>query len=108
MAECIQQEFSENGNFNNVNNFFEFFASSMVLKNYDLSDDEIINGLTGKGNDGGIDGFYLFINDELFTEDLVDTCSITRGSNIELMLIQSKYVSSFGEDALMKWKNRIC
>lgn len=104
MAECIQQEFSENCNFDNINNYFEFFASSMVLKNYDLSDDEIINGLTGKGNDGGIDGFYLFINDELLTEDLVDTCSITRGSNIELILIQSKYVSSFGEDALMKWK----
>jgi hypothetical protein len=104
MAECIQQEFSENNNFNNVNIFFEFFASSMVLKNYDLSDDEIINGLTGKGNDGGIDGFYLFINDELLTEDIVDTYPITRGSNIELILIQSKYASSFGEDALMKWK----
>ena len=47
MDECIRQELSENENFNSVNDFFEFFASSMVLKDYDFSDDEIISGLTG-------------------------------------------------------------
>ena len=104
MDECIQQELSENENFNEKNEFFEFFSSSMVLKNYDLSDDEIMAGLTGGGNDGGIDGFYLFINDEFVTEDLLDALTITRGSTIDLILLQSKYVSSFDEDTLMKWK----
>ena len=87
MDECIQQELSENENFNEKNEFFEFFSSSMVLKNYDLSDDEIMAGLTGGGNDGGIDGFYLFINDEFVTEDLLDALTITRGSTIDLILV---------------------
>lgn len=104
LDECIRIELSENENFTNVNDFFEFFASSMVLKDYDLSDDEINNGITGNGNDGGIDGFFLFVNGELVTDDLIDNINIPRGCTIELVLIQAKYVSSFGEDAITKWK----
>ena len=59
MDECIHLDLNENDNFTNVNDFFEFFASSLVLKDYDLSDDEILNGITGHGNDGG-----KFIGDE--------------------------------------------
>ena len=104
LDECIRIELKENENFTNVNDFFEFFASSMVLKDCDLSDDEINNGITGHGNDGGIDGFFLFVNGELVTDDLVESINIPRGCTIELVLIQAKYVSSFGEDAILKWK----
>lgn len=104
LDECIRIELEENENFTNVNDFFEFFASSMVLKDCDLSDDEINNGITGHGNDGGIDGFFLFVNGELVTDDLVESINIPRGCTIELVLIQAKYVSSFGEDAILKWK----
>ena len=104
LDECIRLDLSENDNFTNVNDFFEFFASSMVLKDYDLSDDEIFNGITGQGHDGGIDAFYLFVNEELVTEDIVENISIPRGCTIELVLVQAKYVSSFGEDAILKWK----
>ena len=104
LDECIHLDLNENDNFTNVNDFFEFFASSMILKDNDLSDDEIYNGITGQGNDGGIDGFYLFVNGELVTEDLVENIDIPRNCTIELVLIQAKYVSSFGEDAISKWK----
>ena len=104
MDECIHLDLNENDNFVQVNDFFEFFTSSMVLKDYDLSDDELFNGLTGQGNDGGIDGFYLFVNGELVTEDLVENIDIPRACPIDLFLIQAKYVSSFGEDAILKWK----
>lgn len=104
LDECIRLDLNENENFTNVNDFFEFFASSMILKDNDLSDDEIYNGITGQGNDGGIDGFYLFVNGELVTEDLVENIDIPRNCTIELVLIQAKYVSSFGEDAISKWK----
>ena len=104
MDECIHLDLNENDNFTNVNDFFEFFASSLVLKDYDLSDDEIFNGITGHGNDGGIDGFYLFINDELVTEDMIEDINIPRGCSIDLIIVQAKYMSSFGEDAILKWK----
>lgn len=104
LDDCIKGDLEENENFTNLNDYFEFFASSMVLKDNDLSDDEILNGITGQGNDGGIDGFFLFVNGELVTEDLVDSIIIPRGCTIELVLIQAKYVSSFEEDAILKWK----
>lgn len=104
LDECIRLDLSENDNFTTVNDFFEFFASSMILKDYDLSDDEIYNGITGQGNDGGIDGFYLFVNGELVTEDIVENINIPRNCTIDLIIIQAKYVSSFGEDAISKWK----
>ena len=47
LDECIRLDLDENENFTKVNDFFEFFASSMVLKDYDLSDDEVFVGITG-------------------------------------------------------------
>ena len=104
LDECIHLELSENDNYTETSDFFEFFAASMALKDYDLSDDEVMCGITGEGNDGGIDGFYLFVNEELITEDLIEDFIIPRGGSIDLIIVQAKYVSSFGEDALLKWK----
>ena len=104
LDECIRLDLDENENFTKVNDFFEFFASSMVLKDYDLSDDEVFEGITGQGNDGGVDGFYLLVNEELVKEDMVENINIPRACPIDLIIVQAKYVSSFGEDALLKWK----
>lgn len=41
---------------------FERFAMGELLKNYDLNEKEINNGLVDGQDDGGIDGFYIFIN----------------------------------------------
>ena len=49
--------------------FFEVFSFEQILKNYDLSDDELLYGKVGAGRDGGIDGFCTFINGELLSED---------------------------------------
>ena len=104
LDECIRLDLDENENFTKVNDFFEFFASSMVLKDYDLSDDEVFDGITGQGNDGGVDGFYLLVNEELVKEDMVENINIPRACPIDLIIVQAKYVSSFGEDAILKWK----
>ena len=39
--------------------FFELFTVEQVLKDSDLSYDEIESGLVGDSGDGGIDGIYL-------------------------------------------------
>lgn len=36
LKECIKQEFKENNSFATENDFFEFFAASQLLKNYNL------------------------------------------------------------------------
>ena len=41
LKECIKQEFDENGGFENISAYFEYFAASQMLKPYNLNDDEI-------------------------------------------------------------------
>lgn len=45
--------------------YFEIFTFEQVLKKYDLSYEELISGKMGGSDDGGIDGFFTFINGEI-------------------------------------------
>ena len=47
---------------------FEYFAFEQILKDYDLSGDEIDHGWVDGRDDGGIDGLYLFVNGHLLTD----------------------------------------
>jgi hypothetical protein len=104
LQEIISQEFQEDNTFDSENSFFEYFAASQVLKNYDLTDEEIENGIVGGGADGGCDGIYVFLNNEPITSDQVTNLSATKGSTLTLAIIQAKKETGFGEDAIMKWK----
>lgn len=104
LKECIKQEYQESNTYATENDFFEFFASSQVLKNYNLSDDEIESGLTGGGLDGGCDGIFVFLNGDLLTSDQINTITASKGSLLNLTIVQSKNTTSFKEDAIMKWK----
>ena len=104
LREGIQQEYAENDMYESINDFFEYFAASQVLKNYDLSDDEVSNGITGGGNDGGCDGIYVFLNSDLVTQDQLENLSASKGSTLNLVIMQAKYTTGFSEDAIMRWK----
>lgn len=90
LNECIKQEYEESTGYLNENLYFEHFAASQILKNYNLSDEEIDNGNSGGANDGGCDNLYVFVNEELITEDIVENISVQRGSTINFIIIQSK------------------
>lgn len=79
--------------------FFEVFSFEQVLKNYDLSYDELLYGKIEASRDGGIDGFFTFINGELLNED-IEVSEIKRGAAVELFLIQAKRSPSFSEAAI--------
>ncbi|MCR5438516.1 MAG: AIPR family protein [Selenomonas sp.] len=104
LKEIIRQEFSENEMYDSENAFFEFFSTAQVLKDKELSDEEINSGITGGGNDGGCDGIYLFVNNELISEDQLDSLTAPKGAEINFVIVQAKMTTSFGEDVLMKWK----
>lgn len=104
LENLIEQEFQGNESYGNISDYFEFFSASQILKNQGLSDDEIENGIVGKGLDGGCDSIYLFLNNLLITPDIVEHISAPKDSILELIIIQSKKTTSFGEDAIMKWK----
>lgn len=100
----IEKEFQNNEGFGSVSDYFEFFSASQILKNQELSDDEVENGIVGKALDGGCDAIYLFLNNLLITPDVIEFISAPKDSMLELIIIQSKKTTSFGEDAVMKWK----
>ena len=104
LKEIIKLEFDENDMYTDHSAFFEYFSASLVLKNYGLSDEEIDNGIIGGGNDGGCDSMFIFLNDEIITSDQIENLSASKGSTLNLTIIQSKNELGFGEDALMKWK----
>jgi hypothetical protein len=87
--------------------FFEFFASLQVLKDYELSFDEISSGISGESHDGGADSIYLFVNGELVKEDEDIKDKYKKNVDIEFVLIQSKFENSFNEDPLLKL-SRLC
>lgn len=101
---CVEQEFNESTIYTEESAFFEYFSASQILKNYNLSDAEIENGIVGKGNDGGCDGIYVFLNGDLLTVDQISSLTATKGSTLKLAIIQSKETTSFDETAVMKWK----
>jgi hypothetical protein len=67
--------------------FFELYVAEQVLKDYDLSDEEVEYGLVGSSQDGGIDGIYTVLKKSVL---------------IEVVIIQSKTSNGFGEDSINK------
>lgn len=82
-----------------VSEAFERFAIVQVLKDEDLSDDELESGILSGGDDGGIDGMFFFINRILIQEetDVPDEAMSAR-----LVIVQTKYESGFSETAVVK------
>lgn len=81
--------------------FFELYVAEQVLKDYDLSDEEVEYGVLGSSQDGGIDAMYTFANGELVHEDF-DHAALKKGVVIEVVIIQSKTSKSFDEDSMNK------
>lgn len=79
--------------------YFEIFTAEQILKDFDLSYDEIESGIVAGGGDGGIDGFYVFINGELLQEDS-DISELRKNIQIEVFLLQSKTGAGFSEGAM--------
>ncbi len=84
--------------------YFEVFTAEQILKDYDLSYDELEAGIVGGGGDGGIDSFYVFINGELLHEDS-DFSELKKNITIEVFIIQAKTGMGFTETALEKFIN---
>lgn len=81
--------------------YFELFTFEQVLKQYELDGDELRSGQIGGGDDGGIDGFFMFVDKMNITEDTdIDSVSKNKSPELELFLIQAKRSDSFSETAI--------
>ncbi|APH37750.1 AIPR family protein [Bacillus velezensis] len=89
-----------------LHDFFESFSADLILRPYDLSDEELEQGIIGGGNDGGCDGLFLFVNDELILDD-TPLEKTKKNPVIDFYIIQSKFEISFKESVFDKWKSII-
>lgn len=81
--------------------YFEVFCAEQVLKEYDLSYEEVEAGIVDGEHDGGVDSAYAFVNGEAVREDF-DVKPFRRDVRIDLHLIQSKTSGGFGEGPINK------
>lgn len=85
---------------------FEVISATQVLHDYDVSADEIENGVIGGGNDGAVDAVYTFLGSQLLAEDseaLQDDFAANKlaiGTSLTLILVQAKRTPSFSETAV--------
>ena len=95
----IESEMKEPDEVRSEDQYFQIFAFNQVLKQYELSYDELSDGNVDGGDDGGIDGIFTFLNGDLLSED-TDVQDTKRNPIIELIIIQVKNSESFLETAV--------
>lgn len=81
--------------------FFELFCADSILKDYNLTYEELESGITDGEHDGGIDAIFSFANGELIQEDF-DPKYLKSNVLLEIHIIQAKTSGSFSETALNK------
>ncbi len=82
---------------------FEFLVYEQVLKEYDLSVDEIRSGSVDGRNDGGIDAIYILVNGHLIS-DIKSSLLPKANANLEVYFFTCKHRDVFKQDPI----NSIC
>jgi hypothetical protein len=85
----------------NDDEFFELFSFEQILKDFELSYDELIKGNTDGKDDGGIDGFFFFINSDIIKEEIIPE-NYKKRSELQIFIIQSKRSQNFKESTMQK------
>ena len=90
----LEQRISEGTLLGDKGEAFEYFALEQILKDYDLSQDELESGQIDGRGDGGFDGFYIFINGILL-ESIEDFVWPKANASIEIYMISCKHHDTF-------------
>lgn len=78
---------------------FEYLAYEQLLKDFDLSMDELMSGCIDGRRDGGIDGFFVLVNGHLLQDPESFTWPRT-GSELRVVLITCKHHDTFKQATL--------
>ncbi|WP_030714467.1 AIPR family protein [Streptomyces griseus] len=81
--------------------FFTFFAADKALQDWDLDNDEILDGIVDGAHDCGIDGIWSFVDGRYITADARQYLP-SRAGKIELVLLQAKTSPGYQESVFEK------
>lgn len=74
---------------------FEKFSIEQILKDYDISQEELESGIIDGRDDGGIDGFYFMINGHLIDEYIQEEYLPKSNAELKLYIITCKHEDTF-------------
>jgi len=81
---------------------FDVFCAEQFLKPHVLlSDQNVLSGLVGQSDDGGVDGFYFILNGILVDDDT--EISAQQGQSVHLVLLQTKEGQGFSPTSIDKF-----
>ena len=100
MARHAFHEFRENfPEIKDDDRAFELFSAYCVVKQYSIDPDSLTMGLTGGGQDGGIDWLYVIYQGKLVSDfSEIEVENITKTSEIRLIIGQAKNSVGFKAD----------
>ncbi len=78
---------------------FELLANEQILKDYDLSREEILAGIIDGKDDGGIDSFYIFINGNLLS-DSTEMLWPKKSAEITIYINTCKHHDTFAQEVI--------
>lgn len=95
----IQERINHNLPSKDKGEVYEFLATEQILKDLDLSRDELLSGIIDGKDDGGIDSMYIFVNGNLLS-DLTDFLWPKRHAEITVYVITCKHHDTFMQDVI--------
>ena len=103
VIKALTTEYAIENDIKDESNAFEKMTTDLILKNYNLPPDDLDDGNVDGYLDGGIDGFYIFVNDRYIKNDEdLEPETIQKHPKIELYLIQNKFTKHFDETPILK------
>ena len=78
---------------------FELFSFDQILKIYEPSIEELESGWTDGGNDGGIDGFFIYVDGRVATPNISNS-ALRKNPVIELHIISCKRTPRFEQQPI--------
>jgi len=104
LEEILKKYDEELENTKDSDKVFEFFSAAQILKDEDFDSAELESGLIGGGNDNGIDGIFILLDNKL-VNSLEEIESM---KNIKILTIhfhQYKNNYKISEDVILKFNN---
>lgn len=97
---CIEKFKNENELSLDESEVFELFSLSQIMKNEDVSFENIMNSITDGGQDGGIDSIIVLHNGDYVEDD--NECNCKSSSVTKLIVTQCKTEKTFKESSFDK------
>ncbi|MBI3895353.1 MAG: AIPR family protein [Acidobacteria bacterium] len=95
----LQKKLADYPDLSDLGELFDVFAFENILKDHDLSYEEIEQGWVDGGDDGGVDAFFIFLDGLPITES-PNSNDVRKRPEIEIVVITCKHEATFRQAPL--------